>query len=155
MKVRSLLWCQFMSTERKEYIDLKQSGQRKTVEARVFGHKPSWKVYGKGSCRAEISMEKDGSLYIIASETAFGDKRDVTKEVFVSVPFAAVKLLQAIINDHPLLKPSEKLAALAPDMLDTIKQAEAYTSLNSVCSPPENTTKIVLEALRNIITRAA
>jgi hypothetical protein len=82
-------------------VELKVHGKRKEIEARRFGVKPSWKNYGDGSSRISLSVEHDGSLYIIASETAYGKgDRNTTKEVFVSLPTEGAKLLKQILNER-------------------------------------------------------
>lgn len=57
-------------------------------------------------------------------------------------------------NDGRGQSPNARLIAAAPDLLAALKRAEAYTSLNIVTAPPQDTSFAVLEAIRAAIAKA-
>lgn len=70
----------------------------------------SWKV-GDGVKNGRIRTEMDGSFYCIFSETSLagiGEKRDVTKEVFISIPAKAFAEMKKLDAEHAALVECEK-----------------------------------------------
>ena len=80
----------------------------------------SWKVGGDGVKNGRMRTEKDGSFYCIFSETSLagvGEKWDVTKEVFISIPAKAFAEMKKLDAEHAALLAVAEAAAIVRDKM--------------------------------------